>query len=176
MSFLYRNSNLLSYNCKRILCSSLIQPYIDYCCSSWYSSLSLLLQKKLDVVQRKMVRFVHGMDFRHHVSLSELKDLNWLSIGDRVTFFKLLHLFKVRNNLAPKYLESNFRPISQAHSYNTRGRNLNYHISKDLALSPSSFSFTAIKLWNSLPSELKSIQQLPMFKRKLKEYLFQRYC
>ena len=170
MAFLYRNSNLLSFSCRLTLCSALVQPYIDYCSSSWYSSLSVALQKKLDVLQRKMVRFVLGMDFRQHVSLSELRSLKWLSIPDRVSYFKILHLFKVRNNLAPSYLKVNFRPISEAHSYNTRGRHFNYHVSKDEAMCPSSFSFTAIKLWNSMPSELKNVQQLPVFKRKLKEY------
>ena len=143
--------------------------------SSWYSSLSVALQKKLEVLQRKMVRFVSGMNFRQHVALSELYRLKWLSIPDRMSYFKILHLFKVRNNLAPNYLKVNFRPISEAHSYNTRGGECNYHVSKDVAKCPSSFSFTTIKLWNSLPLELKSIKQLPVFKRKLKEYLFRRY-
>ena len=122
-----------------------------------------------------MVRFVLGMDFREHVNLRDIHRLKWLTIPDRVSYFKLLHLFKVRNDLAPSYLKVNFCPISEAHSYNTRGRNLNYHVSKDVAMCPRSFSFTAIKLWNALPLELKSIQQLPIFKRKLKEYLFKRY-
>ena len=175
LAFLYRSANLLSYTCRLTLCSALVQPYIDYCCSSWYSSISIALQKKLDIVQRKMVRFVFGMDFREHVSLADFHRLKWLSIPDRVSYFKLLHLFKIRNNLAPSYLKVNFCPIADAHSYNTRGRNLNYHVSKDVSMCPRSFSFTAIKLWNALPLELKSIQQLPIFKRKLKEYLSRRY-
>ena len=122
-----------------------------------------------------MVRFVAGMDFREHVSLSDFHRLRWLCIPDRVSYFKLLHLFKVRNDLAPGYLKVNFRPISEAHSYNTRGRHLNYHVSKDVAMCPRSFSFTAIKLWNSMPLELKSVQQFLVFKRRLKEYLFRRY-
>ena len=134
------------------------------------------LRKRLDVLQRKMVRLVCGMNFRDHVSLVELCSLSWLSIPHRVSYFKLLHVFKVRHNIAPKYLMVNFCSISDSHSYGTRSRNFNYHISKELALSPHSFSFTAIKLWNSLPNELKGIQQLPLFKRKLKDYLFRNYA
>ena len=34
LAFLYRSANLLSYTCRLTLCSALVQPYIDYCCSS----------------------------------------------------------------------------------------------------------------------------------------------
>ena len=40
ISFLYRNVSLLDSDCRRILCLALIQPYMDYCCSSWYSGLA----------------------------------------------------------------------------------------------------------------------------------------
>ena len=40
LNFLYRNSHLLDFNCRKTLCMPLIQPYVDYCCSSWYSGLT----------------------------------------------------------------------------------------------------------------------------------------
>ena len=83
LAFLHRNSALLDKNCRQILCSSLIQPYLDYCCSSWFSSLSVNLKERLNVIQRKMVRFVLGLDFRGHVNFKILHDLNWMSIPDR---------------------------------------------------------------------------------------------
>ena len=72
LAFLYRNSAFLDFPCRRVLCSSLIQPYIDYCCSSWYAGLTVSLKKRLDVLQRKMVRFVNGLDPRAHVGNREL--------------------------------------------------------------------------------------------------------
>ena len=54
LAFLYRNSALLDGKSRKILCSALIQPYIDYCCCSWYSGLNACLKKRLDVFQRKM--------------------------------------------------------------------------------------------------------------------------
>ena len=166
LSFLYRNSSFLDQKSRRTLCSALIQPYLDYCCSSWYSDLSKALKKRLDVVQRKMVRFIYGMDMMQHVGLGDLKKLSWLSVPDRVTFFKLLHLFKVRNGLAPKYLLVNFRSISEAHSHNTRSSSVNYHVSRDLAKSQGTFAFTATKAWNSLPMSLKCLTELKIFRRK----------
>ena len=175
LAFLYRNSAFLDFSCRRTLCSSLIQPYIDYCCSSWYGGISISLKKRLDVLQRKMVRFVFSMDFRDHVGNQELSRLSWLSIPDRVTFFRMTHLFKIRQKVAPGYLISDFTPVSQIHSHNTRGSSRNFQLSRDLALSQNGFAYLASKEWNGFPHDLKSITDLRVFKRRLKSYLFSRY-
>ena len=104
-----------------------------------------------------------------------LKDLFWLNIPDRVKFFQLTHLFRIRNNLAPKYLLPNFTSISAVHSHNTRGSGLNFVMTRELSLSQKGFAFTAIKHWNSLPSDLKSIVNIRVFKQRLKQFLFTSY-
>ena len=149
--------------------------HIDYCCSSWYGGLTISLKKRLDVLQRKMVRFVFSMDFRDHVGNQELSRLSWLSIPDRVTFFRMTHLFRIRHKLAPSYILPKFKLISCAHSYNTRGSSNNFHVSRELSLFPNGFAFTAIKQWNSLPEDIKSIDEFQVFKRKLKQFLVAQY-
>ena len=175
LAFLYRYSSLLDKKCRRTLCASLIQPHIDYCCSSWYSGLSAVLKERLNVIQRKMVRFVNGMDYRGHVDNRSLKDLSWLNIPDRVKSFKMSHLFRIRRKIAPAYLLPNFKFVSDAHSYNTRGSSHNFHLSRQLSLSPNSFSFTAIRQWNELPNSLKAIDSFQVFKQKLKQFLLNQY-
>ena len=69
----------------------------------------------------------------------------------------------------------NFSSVSQLHSHDTRGSGFNYRLSIDLSLSPDSFAYTAIKVWNSLPDDLKGISELRVFKRKLKDYFLSRY-
>ena len=175
LAFLYRNVSLLDHNCRRILCSALIQPYVDYCCSSWYGGLSRDLKGRLDVLQRKMVRFVQGMDSMYHVGQKELRDLSWLSVYHRVMFFQMLHLFRIRHDLAPAYLRPNFTLLYKCHSYGTRGSSNNFHLSREISSSPTSFTFLAIKQWNSLPTHIKTISSLPTFKNKLKDFLFSSY-
>ena len=169
LAFLYRYSNFLDKRSRQTLCSSLIQPSIDYCCSSWHGGLSIALKERLNVIQRKMIRFIYGMDFRGHVDSKHLRELSWLSIPDRV------NLFRIRHNLAPTYLLPNFCSISSVHSHNTRGSSFNFQLSRELSLSPSSFAFTAIKQWNSLPNNLKDIHEFRVFKRKLKQFLVEQY-
>ena len=175
MAFLYRNSAFLDKKCRQTLCSALIQPYMDYCCSSWYGGLTVNLKERLNVIQRKMVRFIYALDNRAHVDGKELRELSWLSIPDRVKFFRMAHLFRIRHKLAPAYLLPNFILISTAHSYNTRGSANNFHLSRDLSLFPSGFAYQAIKQWNSLPENIKSIDQFKVFKKKLKQFLITQY-
>ena len=171
LAFLYRNSNLLDFDSRKTLCTSLIQPHIDYCCSSWYEGLTASLKQKLDVIQRKLVRFINGFESRHHVGPSELLSLSWLSIRKRVDYFKLIHLFKIKHGNGPQYLRSSIVSVSEAHSYGTRGSRANFHMSKSLSRCPSSFAFSCVKRWNALPSRIKTIDSLPAFKRELKKFL-----
>ena len=175
LAFLYRNASLLDEKCRRMLCSSLIQSYIDYCCSSWYSGLSVALKERLNIIQRKMVRFIYSLDNRAHVDCRNLQGLAWLSVPDRVKSFKMAHLFRIRHKLAPSYLLPNFKLISVAHSYNTRGSSHNFHISRELSLFSNGYAFTAIKEWNELPDSIKSIGEFRVFKRKLKQFFISRY-
>ena len=122
-----------------------------------------------------MVRFIYELDFRAHVGSSELHALSWLSVPDRISYFQMLHLFWIRNDLAPSYLRSNFVSLSTTHSHLTRGRDTNFRISRNVAMSPKSFSFTAIRQWNGLPSTLKGVTGLGAFKKKLKSFLISRY-
>ena len=108
---------------------------------------------------------------RDHVGSSELKQLNWLSVLDRVKYFSLIHVFKIRSGGAPRYLSEFFVPVNSIHSFGTRGMTYNYQLSKDLSLAPSTFAFSAIKYWNALPSSLKSEKSLPVFQKKLKQQL-----
>ena len=175
LSFLYRKAAFLDFPCRKILTSALIQPYIDYCASSWYTSTSKQLKDKLDVVQRRMVRFVFSMGPMEHVDTRELGKLMWLNITDRVKYFSLIHVFKIRSGLAPDYLTEHFQPLSATHTYNTRGHLHNYFVSKEISNAPSSFAHNAIKFWNALPLDLKELQSLTVFKRRLKLYLLSKY-
>ena len=175
ISFLYRYSTLLDQKTRAILCSALIQPYLDYCCSSWYSSLSVKLKLQIDVIQRRMVRFVFSYGPRFHVDLTHLKQLSWMSISDRVGYFKRMHVFKMRQGLAPSYLTERFTRIEHAHSYGTRGSGRNFSVSEEICGSLVSFSYTAVKLWNQLPNEIKEAGTMAIFKRKLREFIFRTY-
>ena len=53
--------------------------------------------------------------------------------------------------------------------------NFNYVLSRELSLSPTSFSFLAIKQCNELPNDIKSINDFRVFKRRIKEFFISQY-
>ena len=176
MSFLYRNRAFLNTKNRTILCSALIQPLIDYCSSSWYELLSVKLKQKLDVIQRRMVRFIYSLHHMEHVGPTHFSNLSWLTIKDRVNYFKLCHVFKIKTGLAPLYMSKSFIPISSTHSHATRGScAYNFSLSHRSASVPNTFSFTAIKAWNSLPSHLKAETSERVYKSKLRQFLLAKY-
>ena len=175
LSFLYRKASFLDFDTRKLLTSALIQPYLDYCSSSWYEGVPKLLKRKLDVLQRRMARFVFSRGPMDHVDLSDLKILAWLTVPDRVKYFKLVHVFRIRAGLAPSYLSHNFKPVSVVHNYRTRGYSHDYHVSKEMSLAPTSFVFSAVSHWNALPGCLKGVQSLSLFKSRLKQHLLSAY-
>ena len=129
------------------------------------------LRDRLDVLQRRMVRYIFGYGPRQHVGSDDIKALSWLLVKDRVQYFKLVHVFKVVHGKAPSYLMGRFVPITGTHSHNTRSSGHNFHVSKALSSSPTSFSYTSVKECNDLPISLKATKSEKIFRRKLRDYL-----
>ena len=135
--------------------------------SSWYSGVGQRLKTRLEVIQRKMVRYVNGWHPRSHVGLPEITAVGWLFIPKRVSFFKLCHLFKVKIGQAPQYLAQDFRTTASVHSHATRGSDLNY-VPNCRDFSNNTFHYTVVREWNELPADVKSQTSLVRFKRALK--------
>ena len=124
-----------------------------------------------------MVRFVFNLRPRDHVDRQHLKSLSWLTINDRVGYFQLIHVFKIRKGLAPNYLSEGFTQVSEVHGHLTRSSRYDFHIPGNMAstLMQTSFAFTAAKLWNDLPYDIKQIDSETVFKRKLKLHFLNAY-
>ena len=173
LGFLYRSAAFLDHQTRRVLCNALIQPCLDYCIVSWYLGLTVSIRNRLDVVQRKMARFVLGVGPRVHIGSVTLRDLGWLTVADRVRYFSLLHVFRVRKGSGPSYLRKGFVMIADVHNHRTRASSTGYHVSGGDV--DGSFGFFGKKEWNALPDRLKNLDNINAFKVKLKEYFFDSY-
>ena len=169
-TFLHRYSSLLDLKTRRLLCNSLVLSNLTYCVSAWYPGLGMGLRQRLDTVQRKMVRFVNGWRPRSHVGTTEINNVGWLYFPERVKFFKLCHLYKVKQELAPSYLSQDFVRTRDVHLHLTRGSDLNYAANSH-KFPPNTFHYSVIRDWNALPEKLKEAGTLVSFKRDLKRHL-----
>ena len=89
ISFLYRYASILNYSARKTLCTSLILPFLEYCSASWYNGLTQKLKMKLDVIQRRLIRFILLLHHQEHVGFPQYCSLSWLTVKDRVSFSNL---------------------------------------------------------------------------------------
>ena len=148
------NNKYLSRDCLLTLIHTFITSRLDYCDSLLYG-LPKSQIAKLQRIQNAAARLaMPNIDKYSHVTPA-LYDLHWLPVRAR----KAIH------GLAPPYI-SNLISVRPKSSYNLRPNN------SLLREPPRSFYAAAPYLWNSLPTELRDIQSLTIFKRNLKTHLF----
>lgn len=169
LKFLHRKKEYLTQHTKKLLVMSLVQCHYDYACSVWYSGLTQSLKHKLQVTQNKLVRFILNLEPRAHVGQQHFETLNWLPVNKRVEQIMLCHVFKVKHNLAPDYMDYFFTSQDTVHSYSTRlSQKGGFGLPKVKGAGSKSFSFIGAKLWNDLPSNLTDITKYQSFKVAIK--------
>lgn len=173
LKFLYRQANCFNQNIKKTLCSALIQPHFDYTCSSWYSGVSSKSKKQLQIYQNKITRFILGLDPRTHIGQAEREKVNLLSVENRVKQLKLNHVFNIFNNRGPTYLTENFHRVVNNQSVRTRHSEFNFCVTGAQGAAAHTFYYTAIKEWNSLPSNIQCINSKNQFKTAVRKHLIE---
>lgn len=156
-------------------CAQLIHAFVssrlDYC-NALISNLPNNLYAKLQKVQNTAARILSRT--RKFDSISPiLIQLHWLPIPLRVNYKLALLVFKCLRGLGPSYLQDILHTYVPSRSLQSSSRNLlivpKYKLS---TYGNRSFAVAAPKLWNSLPENLKCINDLGTFKCYLKTYLF----
>jgi hypothetical protein len=100
-----------------------------------------------------------------------LNELKWLNVNQKTTLNTLILVFKMKTGCLPDYLSRNIRTIAQTHGHETRGRN-------DLRLpnytktsTQNNLFYKGLKIFNSLPLEIKNSKTLNEFKYKCRAYV-----
>ena len=101
--------------------------------------------------------------------------LEWLTVYNRFNYHKATLMFKCINNLPPEYLCSMFNStcINKNCPYGLRSatsNNLQVPCPKSEYFKRT-FLYSGTNLWNSLPSNIKSLNNVICFKTKVKDYL-----
>ena len=144
--------------------NSLILPYFDYCSTIWGISADCNMNR-LQKLQNRFARMVLQVDIRtpHKLMLSQLR---WQSINQRIDYQYYLYTFKIINDLVPTYLQPLLHYRDKP--FVTRNNYPLYIKTPRTEYYNRSFHVYASKLWNQLSTDIQTMHNLDIFKKKCK--------
>lgn len=100
-----------------------------------------------------------------------LDALDWLSITQRIKFNALVMVFKIKNGLAPKYLNDDITFVNDIYDRTLRNSS-DFRLPKyKTNITTKSIFYEGIKLYNELPDRIKNANSLYTFKKHCKIYV-----
>ena len=149
--------------------------HLDYT-SALYIGLPDCDLAKLQLVQNAAAKLVLNKS-KYDSAMQALKELHWLPIKFRIIHKLLTLVYKSLKGNAPKYLQE-LLLIQQPGRDGLRSGNdpaitLKVQRTKRKTFADRSFSVAGPRLWNKLPYNSRSADNLESFKSKLKDSLVQ---
>ena len=162
----------LSTQTAEILVLAFVSSRLDYCNSLLYGLPKESLKKLQHVQLNVAARIVTHRRKCDHIT-PVLCQLHWLPIEESIVFKNLLLTFNCLNGLAPPYLcglITKYVPRRNLRSINgNRLIDVGYKLTR---YGLRSFSVASAKLWNALPLDIRTSDNLMQFKINLKTHLF----
>ena len=94
-----------------------------------------------------------------------------LNVEFRIKQLRLSHAYKIYNETGPLYLREHFVKTSDVHHHFTRGSTENFVAPSVSGVAATTFYYSAIKDWNSLPLDIKQKSTFNGFKTAEKHCL-----
>ena len=166
IAILRRVSHFIPFDTRVNMYNALVMPYFNYCGAVW-GNINKGLADKLQKLQNRAARILtfSNYDVRSSVLLDEL---GW----EKLEYARLKQLavtmYKIHNNLSPSYLRRIFSNTSNVHSHNLRNSELNYYVPRPKTESAKrSLHYRGSVLWNKIPSEIRKLPSLNVFKTSI---------
>ena len=150
----------------QIMYFSFIRPTLEYGDIIW-DNCQIYHKDRIEKLNIEAARIITGAT--KLVSLNALyRETGLETLEIRREKHKIIQFFKIINGLTPDYLQSLVPPQHfQQHYHNTRHSQNYVNINCRTTYRNNSFIPSTIRLWNNLPSQLKSCSSLISFKREL---------
>ena len=161
-----RVRNILTEKHTEMLVHAVIASRLDYC-NSLFFNMSKDNLFKFQKMQNAAARLVKRKRKRDSIS-ETLVELHWLKVESRIMFKMILLVFKAihglsSDNLRISYKQYNCRPED---FLKLEARNVKTKYGR------RTFEYAGPRLWNALPLEVRLVENIDVFKSKLKTILF----
>lgn len=164
------SKHLLTEALKVKLIVSRIFPHLDYCYVA-FTDITAEQNLRLHRALNACIRFVFNVRRDEYITPYHRR-LRWLKVNIRRSYFVGCQLFNIIHQ--PSILSDSltFRSAESCRSTKVAESLLSLPPCRT-ELYRRSFKFSASKLWNDLPPEIRDIQSIDSFKDRLYEYLMQ---
>lgn len=168
-SFLNRIGNFISAYARCTVYKSIIAPHFEYCASLLVGVGETQL-KKLQVAQNRAMRVV--LQCNKYTKVEHmLQALQFMSVRQRLYYSVCIFIFKIVNNMAPVVLSNKIEiEVRECDRQTRQAENIRLTLRKTRSAQKSLF-YEGIKMYNSLPIEIRQREKLTSFRRLLKEYV-----
>ena len=173
---LYTLKSYLDNDTLLTLVHSLITSNIDYCNVLFYG-ISKKYVGKLQRIMNRAVRLIFGLPRRCSITPYLIR-LHWLPIKARIEYKVCLLTFKVLKYQEPMYLFELLSPYATEANAVLRSQDDNLRLTEPIATHgrnfvDRSFAFSAPRLYNALPYDIRNESTVESFKKKLKTHMFE---
>lgn len=169
IGFLARISKNLNFEDKITIYKTIIAPHFEYCPSFLFLCNQTEL-KKLQKLQNRAMKLILRVNKRTETKLM-LNTLNWMSVKQRIYYQSIIVIFKIKNGLLPEYLRANVSFVRDHHNFNLRNKNDFRQQRVNKTSTWNSIFRKGLNIYNEMDNAIKSEVNLKTFKRKLKEYV-----
>jgi hypothetical protein len=155
------------------LVSAFVLSRLDYC-NAVLAELPASTLAPLQRVLHAAARLVFDLKPRDHVT-SALHTLHWLPIKYRITYKLCLLVHLALNGRAPTYIAgllTQTTAVPGRVSLRSASHRDLVRTKTKLKFGERAFNVSGPSAWNRLPTELKTLTDTMLFKRKLKTFLF----
>ena len=147
---------------------------LDYC-NSLYHGVPNYLLRKLQLVMNRAARLVvKGLSRRDRITPT-LIDLHWLPIRARIEFKRCVIVYQALKSGRPRYIRELLTDFHVDANVTLRHSAEEYRLEEPrfhTETGRKAFSRNAPRLYNSLPLSIKQADNVAIFKKRLKTFLF----
>ena len=169
LNALFRLNNYIGTKEKEALINSFIYSNFDYCPLVWHFTSAKSLEK-IENIQKRALRFMYN-DYQNSYEYLLIKAEKSTMTVRRLRFL-CIEIFKTINDLNPPYMKTIFKlaenktkPVRSQYKWNLEIPRVN-----KVTFGNKSLRSLGPKIWNNLPSHLKSSNNLNTFKHLIKKW------
>ena len=161
-----RLKRFIAFNEKKILIQSFIFSNFDYCPLVWHFSSTNSLQK-IEKIQERSLRFLYNDHLSSYGDLLLKSGMCTMNVS-RLRYL-CIEIFKTINKLNPSFMQEIFNVKSSNYSLREIN-NLEHYRPNQITFGSNSLRTLGPQIWNGLPNDMKSAENLNILKDMLKKW------